>query len=53
MKTLKSFFRDLFVHEKGASAVEYALLISCIAAVIAVSVQLFGEAVAGLYAVNF
>ena len=35
--------------EKGASAVEYGLLIALIAAVIVVAVILLGEAVAGVF----
>jgi Flp pilus assembly pilin Flp len=49
MKNLRRYFEDLFWYEKGAAAVEYGLLISCIAAVIAVSVGLFGGAVQQLY----
>jgi Flp pilus assembly pilin Flp len=49
MKTLQHFFRGLFVPEQGAAAVEYALLIAGIAAMIAVSVGTLGSAVAGFY----
>lgn len=39
--------------QRGASAVEYALLIAMIAAVIALSVSLFGLSVADLFQVDF
>ena len=49
MKTFICFFPDFFSNETGAAAVEYALLISCIAAVIAGSVGVFGASVLKLY----
>jgi Flp pilus assembly pilin Flp len=36
--------------DEGATAVEYALLVSCIATVIVTAVTLLGAAVAGLFA---
>lgn len=42
---LKTLLRD----EEGASAVEYGLILAFIAAVIIVSVTLFGESVEGLF----
>jgi Flp pilus assembly pilin Flp len=52
MKSLRHFSRDLLVDESGGSAVEYALLISCIATVIAGSVTLFGGAVQSLFQIS-
>jgi Flp pilus assembly pilin Flp len=49
MKTLRRFFRDLLVTENGGSAVEYALLISCIVVAIAGSYTLLGSEVLKLY----
>lgn len=39
--------------ERGATAVEYALLLAGITLLIATALGIFGTAVAGLYAVTF
>ncbi len=44
--------RDLRDSEEGATALEYALMASFIAAACAVAVGLFGNAVATLFSVN-
>jgi Flp pilus assembly pilin Flp len=49
MKTFICFFPNFLSNETGAAAVEYALLISCIAAVIAGSVGVFGHSLLTLY----
>ncbi len=46
MRLLRSLGRD----HRGASSVEYALLITIVAGIIAASVLLFGEAVDSLFA---
>ncbi len=42
-------FATLLCDDEGATAVEYAILASLIAAVIAAAVGLLGQAVAGLF----
>jgi Flp pilus assembly pilin Flp len=49
MKPWLKFIRD----DRGASSVEYAILISGIAAVIFAAITYFGQAVAGLYNITF
>jgi Flp pilus assembly pilin Flp len=51
MKTLKCWFksRPLLECNRGATAVEYAILLALIAAVIFTAVGLFGSAVDGLF----
>lgn len=49
MKINQFFPLMLWTDDKGAVAVEYAILISCIAAVIATSVSLLGGAAQSLY----
>jgi len=44
-RVMRRFFKD----ESGVSAVEYAILVSCIALAICSAVGIFGQAVKGLY----
>jgi Flp pilus assembly pilin Flp len=41
--------RSLYENESGASSVEYAILVACIAVAIISSLGLFGQVVNGLY----
>jgi pilus assembly protein Flp/PilA len=44
-RVMRRFFKD----ESGVSAVEYAILMSCIAVAICSAVGIFGQGVKGLY----
>ena len=46
---MKNIFRKFLLHEDGATAVEYAIMASFIAAAIAGVVYLLGTAVLGLF----
>ena len=49
MPNLRHFLHDFYFDDKGAAAVEYALLISGIAAVVATSIFLVGGTVQKFY----
>ena len=50
LHTLALTVRDRLAHEeKGASAVEYALLIAAVAAVVAIGVGLLGDQIEALF----
>ena len=51
MSALLNVIGSLLQKDLGATAVEYALMVSFIATVIASTVALFGQAVAGLFIV--
>ena len=44
-RVIRIFYKD----ESGASSVEYAILVSCIAVAIISAVGIFGQGVKGLY----
>jgi Flp pilus assembly pilin Flp len=46
---MKRLMRRLYKDESGASAVEYAILVSCIALAIISAVVIFGQWVEGLF----
>jgi Flp pilus assembly pilin Flp len=48
-ETIMDLFMKFTLDEAGAPAVEYAILVACIATVIALSVSFLGVAVKGLF----